>query len=330
MKNLLPLSSRSFDDNCFTLMRNLFALGIFINHAFALTSSEYSVLNSIVYVCGFFIISGFLTYHSYQQKGDLRAFVLRRFHRIYPAYALAILFCLVLGTLQTNLSLSEFFSRSETLRYVCFNLLFLNSLQPTLPGVFEGNVLPVMNGALWTMKIEVLFYVSIPIVFWLIQRFGHRMVLGTLVVGSLLYTACLNGLFHRTGNPFYYTLAHQFPGEAVCFYLPVLLLYHKEWVCRHRFPLLLLSLPLCMLCFWQGYFLFAFPIFLTPVILILAYSFRCRFRDLSYEFYLLHFPILQIYIHLGLGSSLPLLLVAAFITTCLLSLSLRKLLSIAL
>ena len=313
------METRSFDDNCFTLLRNLFALGIFLNHAFVLTDSKYSILNSGVYVCGFFIISGFLTFHSFMQNSDLRAFLRKRFRRIYPPYAITILFCLLLGALQTDLTISDFFSRSETLRYVCFNLLFLNGLQPTLPGVFEGNALPVMNGALWTMKIEVLFYCSVPVVFWLIQRFEHRVVLSVLLVFSLTYTACLYGLFHSTGNTFYDTLAHQFPGEIVCFYLPVLLLYHKEWVCHHWLPLFLFSLPLCTLCLWQGSLLFAFPLFLTPVILIVAYSFRCRFRDLSYEFYLLHFPILQTFIHSGITTSIPLLLLLAFMTTCLMA-----------
>ena len=48
-------------------------------------------------------------------------------------------------------------------RYLGWNLAFLNFMEPALPGVFEANRFTEINGALWTLKIEVMFYLVLPL-----------------------------------------------------------------------------------------------------------------------------------------------------------------------
>ena len=46
-------------------------------------------------------------------------------------------------------------------------------MEPNLPGVFAGNTVTEVNGALWTLKIEVMFYLILPLLVWLL-RFAGR------------------------------------------------------------------------------------------------------------------------------------------------------------
>lgn len=62
----------------------------------------------------------------------------------------------------SSLGIGEYFSRTW-LKYVGFNLAFLNFVQQSLPGVFEGHKFDAVNGALWTLKIEVMFYAVVPV-----------------------------------------------------------------------------------------------------------------------------------------------------------------------
>ena len=154
-------------DNCFTLLRYAFALAIFCNHLCYSTGRPIFLCYGGVFVQGFFVISGFLTMNSYVRKDDWRDFALRRMRRILPGYVTAVLLCFLVGIVFTTLPLSEFFSNIATWRYLCANLVFMNFLQPTLPGVFDDHAMQAINSSLWTMKIEVLFYLSVPFVTWL-------------------------------------------------------------------------------------------------------------------------------------------------------------------
>ena len=60
------------------------------------------------------------------------------------------------------------------------NLIFLNFVHPTLPGVFEGNQLSEVNGALWTLKIEVMFYAAVPLLAWAFRKLGRLPVIAAV------------------------------------------------------------------------------------------------------------------------------------------------------
>lgn len=69
----------------------------------------------------------------------------------------------------SSLTLSEYFGK-DWLRYLLSNLAFSNFMQPTLPGVFEGNHIDVVNGSLWTIKIELMCYIALPLLLFLCRK----------------------------------------------------------------------------------------------------------------------------------------------------------------
>ena len=105
-------------------------------------------------MCGFFAISGFLVTASLLKRG-LVDYTISRALRIYPALAVCVFATVfILGPALTRLSLSEYFSHPTTWNFLTNALLFMNMVW-TLPGVFESNVLPAVNGSLWTLPVEV-------------------------------------------------------------------------------------------------------------------------------------------------------------------------------
>lgn len=291
-------------DNCFTLLRYAFALAIFCNHLCYSTGRPIFLCYGGVFVQGFFVISGFLTMNSYVRKDDWRDFALRRMRRILPGYVTAVLLCFLVGIVFTTLPLSEFFSNIATWRYLCANLVFMNFLQPTLPGVFDDHAMQAINSSLWTMKIEVLFYLSVPFVTWLIKRWKPTPVFALITVLSWIWFAVMEYLYKTTGRELFYTLNHQIMGELQFFYFPVLLLWHREWVKRHERLLTAVAVVLLVLSYtwWRDA---AVLNFYTLSILILMAAYRLepivharRWKDVSYEFFLLRFPLLQVCVEL--------------------------------
>lgn len=315
-------------ENCFTFLRYLFAFCIFCNHLCFTTGNERFLCNGIIFVNGFFIISGFLTFNSFVKNPDIKTFALKRIRRILPAYFIAVVLGFFIGMALTSLDFSDFISRAETWKYLGANMLFLNHFQPTLPGVFENNAMPFINSSLWTMKIEIAFYISVPVVYALMRKFGKNKVLVMIVLFSVLYSIVTKELYEHTHKEIYNILNHQIPGELSFFYAPVLMLLNLEkvermykWLVPFSVVLFLVSFPL-----YKMYYIS--PLYLTVLIIFFAYKAEpyikaYRWRDISYEFYLLRFPVLQIVVYAGFTNSLLLIAIVALTVTILAAVALH-------
>lgn len=300
-------------DNCFTLIRYVLALCIFCNHLCYASGRDIFLCYGGIFVECFFVISGYLTMNSYVRRDDWRDFAHRRMRRILPGYVSTVFICFAIGIVFTTLPLSDFFSRAETWRYLGSNLLFLNFLQPTLPGLWDHHAMPTVNSSLWTMKIEVLFYLSVPLVTWAIKRWKPALVFGLITFFSWMWYTTTHYIFTTTGQHMYYTLNHQIMGELQFFYFPVLLLWYRDWFVRHERVLTVAALALLVLSYtWlpqAAYFNF---FTLSVLLLVVAYRLEAfvharRWKDVSYEFYLLRFPTLQVCVELLPAVSLPVL-----------------------
>lgn len=106
----------------------------------------------------FFALSGFLVAGS-STRLSTKSFLLNRAARILPALAADIVFAaLLIGSTVTTLPARQYFTDRTFFTY------FLNVtgwMQYSLPGVFETNPLPEVNGALYTIPIEIGCYVML-------------------------------------------------------------------------------------------------------------------------------------------------------------------------
>ncbi len=292
--------------NNFDLLRLVFASMVGVVHIADL-SGEPSlngvsrVISSDLAVKAFFVVSGFLIVMSCERSSSWRSYAVKRIRRIYPAYLTVVVLCaLLLGTVSTATA-ADYFSWTWV-RYLLANLIFLNFLQPTLPGVFEGNKVPLINGALWTLKIEVAFYVLVPLLVALCRRHGWRPVLAAVYVGSAMYAAVLWTLTIRTGSDVYASWSRQLPGQLSYFSAGAALFY--LYPIFERRPWAFVVPALAVLGLDQVYGLSMLEPAALAVVVVGAGLFGYvgnvgKYGDVSYGVYVLHFPLLQLILHTG-------------------------------
>jgi peptidoglycan/LPS O-acetylase OafA/YrhL len=290
--------------NNFDLLRLLFAGTVCLVHAYALSGEKQlkwipTMLSSKVAVEAFFVVSGFLIFMSYERSSSTLAYASKRVRRIYPAYFVVVMLCALSLWTVSSLDLGHYLSLNWV-KYVVANLAFLNFVHPTLPGVFEDNKIHEVDGALWTLKIEVMFYATVPIIAYLFRRFGRFSVLVTLYFVSAAYASFMTIQAGRTGSGVYDELARQFPGQLAYFMAGAFFYYYLPLFERRlRYFVAFASLALLV-----NLFLPVPPV--EPFAIAIAVAFFGlylyvgnfgKYGDFSYGVYILHFPIIQVLLY---------------------------------
>ena len=254
---------------------------------------------------GFFVVSGALVYGSLLRTPNIGLYAEKRIRRLYPAYAVIILVPAIYALMKTG-------AYAEVGKYLAANLTFQNYLHPTLPGLFEGHREPAVNGALWTLKIEVMFYILLPLLGWLVAKSGRAVVLIFIgiYVGAEIWRAGMEWLAlrpHEAGEPadeLYWRLARQLPGQLSFFVSGMALWMLRETVRKYWFLALILGAGLVI----GSYTPSAESIRAAGLGLLvggLAYApgptlNAARYGDISYGVYITHFPIVQALVACGL------------------------------
>jgi peptidoglycan/LPS O-acetylase OafA/YrhL len=306
--------------NNFDALRLLAAAGVMALHFVDL--SQEAALAPLTWVdtkmalSVFFVISGYLVFMSWDRAPHWPVYLARRLRRIVPAYAVVVAACAVLGLALSTLSWRDYFGLAWG-RYLLANLGFLNFLQPSLPGVFTDNPMPgaPVNGALWTIKVELMFYIVVPAIAALCRRFGHHRVLGVGFALSCLWWGGFVTLAWHTGRGAFFELAKQMPGQLM-FFLPGAWCYLE----RQRLQQLgwrvgaagLLTLVLAYR-FDQTHAnlgVFIYPLGLAACVFWAAHILPwlgsvTRHGDLSYGLYIWHFPVIQALVQLGVFKASP-------------------------
>jgi peptidoglycan/LPS O-acetylase OafA/YrhL len=304
---------RSEDEtNNFTLLRLLLSLSVVFGHFKLLSGTEYPRfpfnLADAAVDC-FFVVSGYLIALSYARTQGLWSFYVRRFFRLYPMYACIVL--LQAGVMLALLPGGPFSEPHATLRYLAVNLAFANWLQYDIGGVLNGLHVPGINPSLWTLKIELGFYLLVPLISVATRRWGFK-VLVLIFLASVAYNVAALHL----GDDRY---AKQLPGQLQFFVVGMALyLYARDvrvptWV----FPIVAVlfltawtwihPIPPGICPLLVGAFVFCFAL-CTPVVPMRT--------DMSYSVYLVHGPLIQTTLLLGIFRDSPLWL-ACVVTTVL-------------
>lgn len=296
--------------NRFDLIRFLLAAGVFAYHAVALSAFAPGgplelALADLAEVCiqGFFIVSGALVAGSLARASGLADYAGKRVRRLYPAYAVVLL-------IPAAVSLALTQDIAGVLRYLAANLVFLNFLEPNLPGLFAANRFTEVNGALWTLKIEVMFYAVLPLILLVLTSLGRFWWLGILAlyVAGEVWAALIPGI----GNgPLGASLARQLPGQMAFFAMGIVL-WKIEPQLRRRWRALAVSGTILLAATLMHPALEPLRA-LALAALIAGAAFApgpplspARFGDISYGLYITHFPILQAMAAAGLVAALSL------------------------
>jgi peptidoglycan/LPS O-acetylase OafA/YrhL len=303
--------------NNFDFLRLLFASFVIFSHSYALLGLEhlepFSVFSrglalSSVAVMGFFVISGYLIYQSLLNSNSALIYLQKRFWRIMPGLVVvALLLVFVLGILFTNLSFKSYLSNTSTYKYFLKTILFLPT-DNMLPGVFDNNPVPFVNGSLWTLRYEVLSYLSLTLLFAIPRRFyGKFIIIGTFCFFVLHVLINLNKLTVSV-----YVLNHLSNLCSLCFsfYAGALLAHFGKFWSSYKNPLFLCGLLVltvlyfCPKVYWNIGLLAVLP--LIVLYFGTAYSSILQIPkylgDISYGTYIYAFPIQQALVATGVAN----------------------------
>lgn len=312
-----------FNKNNLDCLRLILASIVALFHIHALTNlpafEAFEVYLSPQFaVRSFFVISGLLIYRSYMRSSSSGSYFEKRIRRIYPAYFTVIVMAAIALFPLSIVPASQYFGAGFW-KYLGANLVFLNFLAPSLPGVFTQNSILAVNGALWTLKIEVAFYLFVPLMHFLCSRFGTKRVMGLIFFFSCLWKYGLGflastggvsrGLFtlDRSRN-LYSQLDVQFPAQLAYFTAGVLLLLYFDRLKLHFRLIAVVTAVLFLIdhFFTRGYL----DVFwVSGVVFIFGFwhyfgNFS-KYGDFSYGVYIIHWPILQVLIAFGLAAFNP-------------------------
>ena len=287
----------------FDILRLVLAYLVVASHIIGLSDTEVDLPFRHLYdaelaVYTFFAVSGFFIVKSYSSSRSILHFLSKRFMRIYPAYIVIIIAPVIFGFIvQTE----DMFSRDcfESVgRYFIANAFTLNFIAPQFCGLFENSATNAVNGSLWTIKNEVLFYLIVPIIIFLKRNLGSLSVFIGLTSLAYLYSYLVFIVFPDQLAIF---LQRQFPSLLAYFSIGIfmassatgekilnkilglffLLVLHYFFDAKN-----LNQLITVYLFFW----LFLIIIDKIEIVRPPAYV------DISYSLYLVHFPVIQFYL----------------------------------
>ena len=294
------------NENNLDIVRYYLSFAVLFAHFAELTgTTNYFPTSSYTAVGGFFMLSGFLVFYSYLRSKSIPQYFKRRAQRILPPYMAIVLLCALCGALLTNLSPKEYFASSQFWQYLGANLTFANFLQPSLPGVFEGQVYEAVNGSLWTMKVEILLYISIPFAAWLMMRCSRVWALVLIYVLSYVYKLWMGHLYVESGELIYRIMQRQVGGQLLFFDSGVAVLMYFDYLQRHIRWLFPVALAVGVASKWVNWFDAIEPLCIAIVIIGFAYNCRWfvwmrKYDNIAYDIYLFHYPVIQLVVYWGL------------------------------
>ena len=305
-------------DNNLNLLRMAAAVAVLVSHAWPIALGDGAIqpmfrwtgmsLGSIA-VQVFFVVSGFLIAASFVRSDSLLRFTLARVLRLIPGLVVSIILVgLVMGPFASTLDPVAYLTHTETWGFLVRNITLI-SVQYTLPGVFESNPYPTVEGSIWTLIHEVFCYVGVGIagVCGILVR--PRLATGCLIAAAFLWLTVFVGEVALPGRVLVFLeLALPF-GVGVTF-----------WLWRDRIPLSAIA----SLVFWLIWALAFATLGFTPLtqmlfVFALAYAvfwvgyvpggrwrLYNRLGDYSYGVYIYAFPMQGLAIWL-FGSMSPLM-----------------------
>ena len=183
-----------FAANNFDLIRLVAAFQVLLTHVVVhlkVDSLDWipAMLAPFPGVPAFFFVSGFLITAAWERRSDVGVFYANRFYRIFPGLWLCVLLSAAVLLVFADPSLI----RDHLPQFVGWIVAQGTFLQAWNPDFLRWFGVGVVNGPLWTITVEVAFYASVPVLYWLFRRgFGKALTLALIALGSFLIKSALD------------------------------------------------------------------------------------------------------------------------------------------
>jgi len=152
-------------------------------HAFPLTSKKLPLMWGWIGVPIFFVVSGFCIHlsHSRSKENGYKEFYVRRFFRIWPPYAVALIFFALIFPMNRV----DFQSSQGSFDFI-YHILLIQNL--------DINYYYGINGSFWSIAIEAQLYLLYPLLLWLVLKLGWNKA---LLLVLLIETALNANIFYH-------------------------------------------------------------------------------------------------------------------------------------
>lgn len=258
----------------------------------------------------FFIISGFLITKSLDEKhNNIKKYIINRILRVYPAlwccFCITIIVLWGLGILHLKLI--------KTPNFVTWVISQLTLFQGYNPDIFSGFGKGVPNGPLWTISVELFFYILMPFVYFIVKtRSKIKYIILVIIFGISYYSYIY--LYYGIRKdfilfwPFYKTFVPHFwlflIGALIYLQINRLYSFFKGKV----FYWLIIYITITVIFKYftiEEKFIIIHRIVLACFVMSIAFSGRSiankllNGRDLSYGLYIYHMLVINVFIFLG-------------------------------
>lgn len=302
-------------NNNFDLLRLLAAIEVLLKHSTyhlyvekgydvpSLINSIQKVVEHIPGVPVFFLLSGYLISMSYIKNPDIKSYTANRVLRIFPGLYLnifiSVLILSVFGFVQLNFNFFGWLLAQASI------VQFYNA------EMFRGFGVGVINGSLWTISVELTFYIILPFLIILYSR--NKYILLALFVISYLFWSYdvssskeifLNKLLHNTILPYLFL------------FIVGMLFYNYRDACMKYIENKFLLWLMLYVGFESG--VYALHIDMNPFLYVihwgifsfLIFSFAFSFKgvstkllkgnDYTYGIYIYHMLVINVFVHLNM------------------------------
>ena len=297
--------------NNFDAIRLLAASVVVLSHAYSLTGAQWEPVSSLLHygyggtlaVQVFFVISGFLIARSVHDNST-GEYLAARMLRILPGLAfITLVETFLIAPAFFNGALSTYF---RNLAWPHLGNILVFGEDPYIPGVFAKNPYPYVNGSLWTLPIESLFYLALPILVALAA--GRRwiyLVLFALSLAAESVCVAFGMSDEHLGGFLFRTVSTFAAAKYACWFMAGVV----AWTWRDRIGFSAGACALALLILFAARDSLAAPwmakICGPYVVLYIGMAggfgtaLKRRIGDLSYGTYLFGYPVLNIMVTLG-------------------------------
>jgi peptidoglycan/LPS O-acetylase OafA/YrhL len=326
--NAAPSEAFRFSENNFDLIRLIAAGEVAVRHSYVhLISEEVPAwleypLSLIPGVPVFFFLSGYLISRSWERSPSTLDYFRNRALRLFPALWACITLSVLLLFVSGYLSKAAWSPSYLAAWIACQG----TALQFWNPEFLRGFGTGVVNGSLWSIAVEIQFYVATAILYSVLGQLRPwrlTIALGALAVGFSAFNAfapeiqavlgeqargeLLQKAYKVTLLPWFYIFLLGALAQRLSGVLVPLLLENRWWVVSMYVAFLMVDFHV-----WRVPSGNSIPVVLVPLmgvtVLTMAYwrpglaDRILRRNDLSYGVYIHHMPLVNLIMFLGIAS----------------------------